>query len=37
LCAVLPDDNPALVWIGISYVRLADRRSGNFVYLFFLS
>jgi hypothetical protein len=29
--AVTPDDNPTLVWIEISYVRLADRRPDNLV------
>ena len=35
--SVAPDDNPTLVWIEISYVRLADRRADNLVYPFYLS
>lgn len=39
--SVLPDANPTLnptlVWIEISYVRLADRRPDNLVYPFYLS
>ena len=35
--SVLPDDNPTLVWIEISYMRLADRRPDNLVYPFYLS
>jgi phage baseplate assembly protein W len=31
------DDNPVLVWIEISYVRLADLRDDNLVYPFYLS
>jgi phage baseplate assembly protein W len=34
--AVAPDDNPALVWIEIAYVRLVDRRADNLVYPFYL-
>jgi phage baseplate assembly protein W len=35
--SVTPDDNPTLVWIEISYVRLADRRPDNLVYPFYLT
>jgi uncharacterized protein len=35
--SVTPDDNPTLVWIEISYVRLADRRPDNLVYPFYLA
>ena len=35
--SVTPDDNPVLVWIEISYVRLADLREDNLVYPFYLS
>ncbi len=35
--SVSPDDNPTLVWIEISYVRLADRRPDNLVYPFYLA
>jgi phage baseplate assembly protein W len=35
--SVVPDDNPVLVWIEISYVRLADLREDNLVYPFYLS
>jgi phage baseplate assembly protein W len=31
------DDDPSLVWIGIAYVQLADRRPDNLVYPFYLS
>ena len=30
------DDEPALVWIDISYIRLADLRQDNLVYPFYL-
>ena len=30
------DDEPTLVWIDISYVRLADLRPDNLVYPFYL-
>ena len=33
---VTPGDDPSLVWIGISYVRLADLRQDNLVYPFYL-
>lgn len=33
---VAPGDDPALVWISISYLRLADRREDNLVYPFYL-
>jgi len=35
--SVTPDENPVLVWIEISYVRLADRRPDNLVYPFYLA
>jgi phage baseplate assembly protein W len=35
--AVTPGEEPSLVWIEISYVRLADRREDNLVYPFYLS
>jgi uncharacterized protein len=35
--AVTPGEDPSLVWIEISYVRLADRREDNLVYPFYLS
>jgi phage baseplate assembly protein W len=35
--AVTPGEDPSLVWIEISYVRLADRRADNLVYPFYLS
>lgn len=35
--SVTPDDNPVLVWIEISYVRLADLREDNLVFPFYLS
>jgi phage baseplate assembly protein W len=35
--SVTSDDNPTLVWIEISYVRLADRRPDNLVYPFYLT
>jgi hypothetical protein len=35
--SVTPDENPTLVWIEISYVRLADLRPDNLVYPFYLS
>jgi phage baseplate assembly protein W len=34
--AVTTDDDPTLVWIEISYVRLADLRADNMVYPFYL-
>jgi phage baseplate assembly protein W len=34
--AVTTDDDPTLVWIEISYVRLADLRPDNMVYPFYL-
>jgi phage baseplate assembly protein W len=34
--AVTPDEDPALVWIEIAYVRLVDRRADNLVYPFYL-
>jgi len=34
--AVTPGEEPSLVWIEISYVRLADRREDNLVYPFYL-
>jgi phage baseplate assembly protein W len=34
--AVTPGEEPSLVWIQISYVRLADRREDNLVYPFYL-
>jgi phage baseplate assembly protein W len=34
--AVTPGEDPSLVWIEISYVRLADRREDNLVYPFYL-
>ena len=33
---VTPGDDPALVWISISYTRLADRREDDLVYPFYL-
>lgn len=33
---VTPGDQPTLVWIDISYVRLADLRADNLVYPFYL-
>jgi phage baseplate assembly protein W len=33
---VTTDDDPTLVWIEISYVRLADLRPDNMVYPFYL-
>ena len=35
--AVTAGEEPSLVWIEISYVRLADRREDNLVYPFYLS
>ena len=35
--AVTPGEERSLVWIAISYVRLADRREDNLVYPFYLS
>ncbi len=34
--AVTPGDEPTLVWIDISYVRLLDLRPDNLVYPFYL-
>jgi Bacteriophage baseplate protein W len=34
--AVTTDDDPTLVWIEISYVRLTDLRPDNMVYPFYL-
>jgi phage baseplate assembly protein W len=34
--AVTPDQDPSLVWIEISYVRLADLGADNLVYPFYL-
>jgi hypothetical protein len=34
--AVTPGDDPALVWIDISFVRLVDLRPDNLVYPFYL-
>jgi uncharacterized protein len=34
--AVTAGEEPSLVWIEISYVRLADRREDNLVYPFYL-
>jgi uncharacterized protein len=34
--AVTPGEEPSLVWIEISYIRLADRREDNLVYPFYL-
>jgi len=34
--AVTPGEDPALVWIEIDYVRLADRRPDNLVYPYYL-
>lgn len=34
--AVTPGEDPSLVWIEISYVRLADLRPDNLVYPFYL-
>ncbi|MFF0014108.1 GPW/gp25 family protein [Streptomyces sp. NPDC005374] len=34
--AVTPGEEPSLVWIDISYVRLVDRREDNLVYPFYL-
>ena len=34
--AVTPGEEPSLVWIQISYVRLTDRREDNLVYPFYL-
>jgi phage baseplate assembly protein W len=34
--AVVPGDDPALVWIDIAFVRLADLRADNLVYPFYL-
>lgn len=34
--AVTPDEDPSLVWIEISYVRVADLRPDNLVYPFYL-
>lgn len=34
--AVTPGEEPSLVWIDISYVRLVDRREDNVVYPFYL-
>lgn len=34
--AVTPDEDPSLVWIEISYVRVSDLRPDNMVYPFYL-
>lgn len=34
--AVTPDEEPSLVWIDITYLRLVDRRPDNLVYPFYL-
>ena len=34
--SVVPGEQPTLIWIGISYVRIADLRSDNLVYPFYL-
>ncbi|WP_436532117.1 GPW/gp25 family protein [Actinoplanes sp. HUAS TT8] len=34
--AVTPGDDPALVWIDISWVQLLDQRPDNLVYPFYL-
>src|SRR5215475_3943448 len=34
--AVTPGEEPSLVWIEISYTRLADRREDDLVYPFYL-
>lgn len=34
--SVTPDDQPTLLWIDISYVRLIDLRPDNLVYPFYL-
>jgi len=34
--SVEPDDDPTLVWIDISYVRLVDLTPANLVYPFYL-
>jgi hypothetical protein len=34
--AVTPGEEPSLVWIEISYIRLSDRREDNLVYPFYL-
>ncbi len=34
--AVTPGEDPSLLWIDISYVRLADLRPDNLVYPFYL-
>lgn len=34
--AVTPGDDPSLVWIAISYLRLVDRRADDLVYPFYL-
>ena len=34
--SVTPGDDPALVWVSISYTQLADRREDNLVYPFYL-
>ena len=34
--SVTPGDDPALVWISISYTQLADRREDDLVYPFYL-
>lgn len=34
--SVIPGEQPTLIWIGISYVRLADLRADNLVYPFYL-
>ena len=33
---VTPDDDPSVLWIEISYVRLSDLRPDNLVYPFYL-
>jgi hypothetical protein len=34
--SVTPGDDPALVWVSISYTQLADRREDDLVYPFYL-
>lgn len=34
--SVIPGEQPTLIWIGISYVHIADLRSDNLVYPFYL-
>ena len=35
-CQRHPGEDPTLIWIDISYVRLADLRPDNLVYPFYL-